>query len=83
MAAMRKGHPRWKEFLDRLSGPEGCNFREKADGQMAFTKPTGRPPWSERVASAEPGRPSGRRKSNGLGEGMGKNCPDETEAEGT
>jgi len=20
-------HPRWEEFLDRLSGPEGCNFR--------------------------------------------------------
>ncbi len=19
-------HPRWEEFIDRLSGPEGCNF---------------------------------------------------------
>jgi len=20
-------HPRWEEFLDRLRGPEGCNFK--------------------------------------------------------
>ena len=23
-------HPRWNEFLDRLSGPEGCNFTDTA-----------------------------------------------------
>ena len=23
-------HPRWDEFLFRLEGPEGCNFRKKA-----------------------------------------------------
>jgi hypothetical protein len=22
------GHPRWMEFLQRLCGPEGCNFTE-------------------------------------------------------
>lgn len=22
-------HPRWREFIDRLVGPEGCNFREQ------------------------------------------------------
>ncbi|HEY7199626.1 MAG TPA: DUF2695 domain-containing protein [Candidatus Dormibacteraeota bacterium] len=21
-------HPRWNEFIERLSGPEGCNFRD-------------------------------------------------------
>jgi hypothetical protein len=24
--AMRPGHPRWGEFLERLCGAEGCNF---------------------------------------------------------
>lgn len=28
-------HPRWKEFTDRLGGPEGCNFRE-VKGQMRW-----------------------------------------------
>jgi hypothetical protein len=23
---MHWGHPRWEEFVDRLGGPEGCNF---------------------------------------------------------
>ncbi len=31
---MTKDHPRWEEFLDRLVGPEGCNFREDADGKV-------------------------------------------------
>jgi hypothetical protein len=25
--AMLPGNPRWGEFLDRLAGPEGCDFR--------------------------------------------------------
>lgn len=25
---MTPKHPRWKEFLTRLEGPEGCNFRK-------------------------------------------------------
>lgn len=25
---MLPGHPRWMEFLERLCGPEGCNFTE-------------------------------------------------------
>lgn len=27
--AMTPSHPRWKEFVARLEGPEGCNFRLK------------------------------------------------------
>ncbi len=27
MEAMTREHPRWKEFLDRLCGEEGCNFQ--------------------------------------------------------
>lgn len=26
------GHPRWREFSERLVGPEGCDFREGDDG---------------------------------------------------
>ena len=25
---MAREHPRWEEFLARLEGPEGCNFRQ-------------------------------------------------------
>ena len=24
---MRPRHPRWTEFIDRLAGPDGCNFK--------------------------------------------------------
>ena len=27
---MTPQHPRWEEFCERLSGPEGCNFKEGA-----------------------------------------------------
>ena len=30
-AIMMMGHPRWREFVERLDGPEGCNFRERLD----------------------------------------------------
>jgi len=29
---MTMNHPRWNEFLERLSGPEGCNFHEGVPG---------------------------------------------------
>ena len=29
MATMNKHNPRWQEFVDRLEGPEGCNFTGK------------------------------------------------------
>lgn len=31
---VRDGHPRWHEFLDKLAGPEGCNFHEEDDGKI-------------------------------------------------
>jgi len=27
-------HPRWDEFVERLDGPEGCNFRKDDDGEI-------------------------------------------------
>lgn len=27
MPSMTKKHPRWNEFLERLEGPEGCDFK--------------------------------------------------------
>jgi hypothetical protein len=33
--AVTPEHPLWDEFIDRLSGPEGCNFRD--DGSGAWT----------------------------------------------
>jgi len=29
---MNHEHPRWKEFVERLMGSEGCNFQEKEPG---------------------------------------------------
>lgn len=29
---MNPSHPRWREFCERLEGPDGCNFREKTPG---------------------------------------------------
>lgn len=29
---MTKEHPRWQEFVDRLEGPEGCDFKEIGEG---------------------------------------------------
>lgn len=28
MQVMTTANPRWKEFIERLNGPEGCNFRQ-------------------------------------------------------
>lgn len=32
MNIMKPGHPRWFEFLERLEGPEGCNFGQGVPG---------------------------------------------------
>jgi hypothetical protein len=34
-------HPRWKEFVERLTGPNGCNFGEQGwtcFGDLRFTR---------------------------------------------
>jgi hypothetical protein len=28
LTIMEPTHPQWKEFYDRLAGPEGCNFKK-------------------------------------------------------
>jgi len=38
---MDGSHPRWREFLGRLEGPEGCNFREE-DGKTVWNCGGGR-----------------------------------------
>lgn len=30
---MTPEHPRWKEFAERLEGPEGCNFKDDGKGK--------------------------------------------------
>src|SRR5260370_39048442 len=32
MGLMTHEHPQWDDFIDRLSGPEGCNFRLAVPG---------------------------------------------------
>lgn len=33
---LKPGHPRWEEFIDRLEGPEGCDFREDDRGKIVW-----------------------------------------------
>ena len=33
---MTPTHPRWGEFIQRLEGPEGCNFHEQEDGRIGW-----------------------------------------------
>lgn len=33
---MTTANPRWNEFLARLWGPEGCDFRETTDGKLTW-----------------------------------------------
>ena len=33
MQAMTKEHPKWEEFVNRLEGPEGCDFKERVPGK--------------------------------------------------
>jgi len=34
---MTPQHPRWKEFCNRLAGPEGCDFKKNPDGKATWT----------------------------------------------
>ena len=34
-AVMTPAHPQWQKFVERLAGPEGCNFRQER-GQFVF-----------------------------------------------
>jgi Protein of unknown function (DUF2695) len=36
LGVMTTEHRRWSEFEDRLGGPEGCDFREDADGEVRW-----------------------------------------------
>lgn len=38
---MTPTHPRWNEFIERLQGPEGCNFHENASGKTAWSCTSG------------------------------------------
>lgn len=33
---MTPDHPEWKQFVNLLSGPEGCNFRKADNGEMTW-----------------------------------------------
>lgn len=37
MEIMTPDNPRWKEFMERLEGPEGCNFRESEENPGSIT----------------------------------------------
>jgi Protein of unknown function (DUF2695) len=37
LGTMTTGHPRWRDFADRLGGPEGCDFQEAPDSPDGFT----------------------------------------------
>ena len=34
LGAMTPSHPRWREFAERLAGPEGCDIREDDAGEL-------------------------------------------------
>ena len=36
LGTMTTANPRWGEFVARLWGPEGCDFRETADGNLTW-----------------------------------------------
>lgn len=35
---MTPAHPQWADFLKRLAGPEGCNFRQTTPGDVSTTR---------------------------------------------
>jgi hypothetical protein len=39
---MNPQHPRWQEFVTRLEGPEGCNFRKDSSGKTTWNCKGGR-----------------------------------------
>lgn len=36
LGVMTTDHPRWVEFVERLGGPEACDFREDADDDLTW-----------------------------------------------
>jgi hypothetical protein len=42
MTLMNPQHARWQEFVTRLEGPEGCNFRKDKSGQITWKCEGGR-----------------------------------------
>ena len=52
LGTMRKYHPRWNEFIRRLAGPEGCNFRNY-DAEDWDCGATGKGVHSVRVLRSE------------------------------
>lgn len=34
---MTQDHPEWNEFIERLSGQEGCDFKEDKNGKVTWT----------------------------------------------
>ncbi len=39
---MTPEHPLWAEFIERLSGPEGCDFRKDENGKTVWKCKGGR-----------------------------------------
>ena len=37
MRPMTSDHPRWTEFIKRLEGPEGCDFKENDEGKITWS----------------------------------------------
>lgn len=57
--ALTPEHPRWREFAGRLAGPEGCDFRERDDGEVRWKCAGGHDQTFarailEKMAAAEP-----------------------------
>lgn len=42
LGTMTRSHDRWNEFLNRMKGPEGCNFRMNASMEEVWTCAGGR-----------------------------------------
>jgi hypothetical protein len=49
---MSLSHPRWEEFVERLSGQEGCNFRERRPGDPSSLEWDCRGGWDQGAAYA-------------------------------
>jgi len=42
MDIMTPQYPRWTEFIERLGGPEGCDFKENEEGETTWCCAGGR-----------------------------------------
>jgi len=36
MNVMTPQHPHWTKFIERLEGPEGCDFKESDEGKVTW-----------------------------------------------